>query len=99
MKLLGAREVLLLLLPSPVLSPPHRAKSGCITFPGLISTMTVKERFEIRTVDVLRDGRRPTALLRTAIAASLQRTRAPMLDRAITSARWRLTAHRRLCLA
>jgi hypothetical protein len=36
--------------------PAAAAENWVCTFPGLISTMTVIERFEVRANDVLRDG-------------------------------------------
>ena len=55
------------------------------TFPGLISTMTVKERFEVRTVDVLRDGTTTYRIVENsnrAVIATYARADAP--DRAVT---------------
>jgi hypothetical protein len=55
------------------------------TFPGLISPMTVKERFEIRTVDVLRDGTTAYRIVENSnrgVIATYTRANAP--DQAIT---------------
>jgi hypothetical protein len=55
------------------------------TFPGLISTMTVKERFEVRTADVLRDGTTPYRIVENSTRSIIATyARADVPDRAIT---------------
>jgi hypothetical protein len=55
------------------------------TFPGLISTMTVKERFEVRTLDVLRDGTTPYRIIENSTRGIIATyARADVPDRAIT---------------
>jgi hypothetical protein len=51
MKLLAAHLALFA-----AIVPANAAETWICTFPGLISTMTVKERFEVRAADVLREG-------------------------------------------
>jgi len=55
------------------------------TFPGLISTMTVKERFEVRATDVLRDGMTAYRIVENSnrgVIATYARADAP--DRSVT---------------
>lgn len=85
MKLLGAREGLALVITFAGIVSARSAEVWMCTFPGLISTMTVKERFEVRTVDVLRDGTTTYRIVENSnrgLIATYARTDAP--DRAIT---------------
>jgi hypothetical protein len=85
MKLLGAREGLALVITFAGIVSARSAEVWMCTFPGLISTMTVKERFEVRTVDVLRDGTTIYRIVENSnrgLIATYARTDAP--DRAIT---------------
>lgn len=85
MKLLGAREGLALVITFAGIVSARSAEVWMCTFPGLISTMTVKERFEVRTVDVLRDGTTVYRIVENSnrgLIATYARTDAP--DRAIT---------------
>ena len=85
MKLLGAREGLALVITFAGIVSARSAEVWMCTFPGLISTVTVKERFEVRTVDVLRDGTTTYRIVENSnrgLIATYARTDAP--DRAIT---------------
>ena len=85
MKFLGAREGLALVIIFAGIVSARSAEVWMCTFPGLISTMTVKERFEVRTVDVLRDGTTTYRIVENSnrgLIATYARTDAP--DRAIT---------------
>jgi len=85
MKLLGAREGLALIITFAGIVSATSGEVWMCTFPGLISTMTVKERFEIRTVDVLRDGTTTYRIIENSnrgVIATYARADAP--DRAIT---------------
>jgi len=85
MKLLGAREGLALVITFAGIVSARSAEVWMCTFPGLISTMTVKERFEVRTVDVLRDGTTTYRIVENsnrAVIATYARADAP--DRAVT---------------
>ena len=85
MKFLGAREGLALVITFAGIVSARSAEVWMCTFPGLISTMTVKERFEVRTVDVLRDGTTTYRIVENSnrgLIATYARTDAP--DRAIT---------------
>ena len=85
MKLLGAREGLALVITFADIVSATSGEVWVCTFPGLISTMTVKERFEVRTVDVLRDGTTTYRIIENSnrgIIATYARADAP--DRAIT---------------
>ena len=85
MKLPGAREGLALVMTFAGIASATANEVWVCTFPGLISTMTVKERFEIRTVDVLRDGTTAYRIVENstrAVIASYARANAP--DQAVT---------------
>ena len=85
MKFLGAREGLALVIIFAGIVSARSAEVWMCTFPGLISTMTVKERFEVRTVDVLRDGTTTYRIVENsnrAVIATYARADAP--DRAVT---------------
>jgi hypothetical protein len=65
--------------------PAGAAETWNCTFPGLISTMTVKERFEIRAADVLREGQVAYRIVENndrSVTATY--SRAPSADTAIT---------------
>ena len=85
MKLPGAREGLALVVTFAAVVSATANEIWVCTFPGLISTMTVKERFEVRTVDVLRDGTTTYRIVENsnrAVIATYARADAP--DRAVT---------------
>ena len=85
MKLPGAREGLALVVTFAAVVSATADEVWVCTFPGLISTMTVKERFEVRTVDVLRDGTTTYRIVENsnrAVIATYARADAP--DRAVT---------------
>ena len=85
MKLPGAREGLAAVMTLAGIVSATSAEVWVCTFPGLISTMTVKERFEVRTVDVLRDGTTAYRIVENsnrAVIATYARADAP--DRAVT---------------
>lgn len=65
--------------------PAAAAESWVCTFPGLISTMTVMERFEVRATDVLRDGQTAYRIIENngrGLAATF--ARAQTADAAVT---------------
>jgi len=85
MKLPGAREGLALVIVFAGIVSAAANEVWVCTFPGLISTMTVKERFEVRTADVLRDGTTAYRIVENSnrgVIATYARADAP--DRAIT---------------
>jgi hypothetical protein len=85
MKLPGAREGLAVIMTFAGIVSATSGEVWVCTFPGLISTMTVKERFEVRTTDVLRDGTTPYRIVENSnrgVIATYARADAP--DRAIT---------------
>src|SRR5204863_5422651 len=85
MKLLGAREGLAFVIAFAGSVSAASDEVWMCTFPGLISTVTVKERFEVRTVDVLRDGTMTYRIIENSnrgVIATYARANAP--DRAIT---------------
>jgi len=85
MKLPGVREGLALVIGFAGIVSATADEVWVCTFPGLISTMTVKERFEVRTVDVLRDGTTTYRIVensKRAVIATYARADAP--DRAVT---------------
>lgn len=85
MKLLGAGEGLALVITFAGIASATANEVWMCTFPGLISTMTVRERFKVRAVDVLRDERMTYRIIENSnrgVIATYSRTDAP--DRAIT---------------
>ena len=85
MKLPGVRECLALVMTFAGVVSASSGEVWLCTFPGLISAMTVKERFEVRTVDVLRDGTMTYRIVENSdrgVIATYARADAP--DRAIT---------------
>jgi len=85
MKLPGAREGLAVVMTLAGIVSATSGEVWVCTFPGLISTMTVKERFEVRATDVLRDGTTAYRIVENsnrAVIATYARADAP--DRAIT---------------
>src|SRR5256885_8085963 len=85
MKLLVARGGLALVVTLAGIVSATADEVWVCTFPGLISTMTVKERFEVRTVDVLRDGTVTYRIIENSnrgVISTYARADAP--DRAIT---------------
>jgi hypothetical protein len=85
MKLLGAREGLALVMTFAGIASATANEVWVCTFPGLISTMTVKERFEVRTVDVLRDGTTTYRIVENSNRAVIATyARSDTSDRAIT---------------
>ena len=85
MKLLGTREGLALVIAFAGTAPATADEVWVCTFPGLISKVTVRERFEVRTVDVLRDGTTTYRIIENSnrgVIATYARADAP--DRAIT---------------
>ena len=83
MKLLAG--VLALIITFARTAPATADEVWVCTFPGLISKVTVRERFEVRTVDVLRDGTTTYRIIENSnrgVIATYARADAP--DRAIT---------------
>ena len=85
MKLPGAREGLAVVMTLAGIAPATSGEVWVCTFPGLISTMTVKERFEVPTTDVLRDGTTTYRIVENSTRAVIAtHARANAQDQAVT---------------